>query len=238
MNIKAIVTDIEGTTSSIDFVHKVLFPYAREHIADFVRQNIDRPEVKDQIEAVGREVGDDHIPLEEAIERLIEWIDEDRKITPLKALQGMLWEEGYRNGDFTGHIYPDALEWLRRWHEQGIRLYVFSSGSVQAQKLLFAHSDAGDITPLFSGYFDTTIGSKRESESYRLIAKALGLSPSEILFLSDMPAELDAAKVAGMRVLGLARQGEPMSAQAAAHRWCKGFDEVDAVLREASLNAL
>ncbi|MEW6692353.1 MAG: acireductone synthase [Pseudomonadota bacterium] len=233
MNIQAIVTDIEGTTSSIDFVHKVLFPYARGRIADFVRQNADRPEVKEQIEAVGREVGDDHIPLEEAILHLVEWIDEDRKITPLKALQGMLWEEGYRHGDFTGHMYPDAVEWLRRWHDEGIRLYVYSSGSVQAQRLLFAHSDAGDLTPLFSGYFDTTIGSKREAEAYRLIAEALELPPAEILFLSDMPAELDAAKAAGLQVLGLARQGEPMSSQAAAHRWCRNFDEVDGVIRGA-----
>lgn len=229
--IKAIVTDIEGTTSSIDFVHKVLFPYARERIADFVRKNAENPEVREQIEAVGREVGDDHIPLEEAILHLLEWIDEDRKITPLKTLQGMLWEEGYRRGDFTGHIYPDAVEWLRRWHGQGIRLYVYSSGSVQAQKLLFAHSDAGDLTPLFSGYFDTTIGSKREAESYRLITEALELPPAEILFLSDMPAELEAAKTAGMSVLGLARQGEPMSTQAAAHRWCRDFGEVDEVMK-------
>ncbi|MGK0673649.1 MAG: acireductone synthase [Halothiobacillaceae bacterium] len=233
MNIKAIVTDIEGTTSSIDFVHKVLFPYARSRIADFVRQNIDRPEVREQIEAVGREVGDDHLPLEEAILHLVEWIDEDRKITPLKALQGMLWEEGYRNGDFTGHVYPDAANWLRRWHEEGMRLYVYSSGSVQAQKLLFAHSDAGDLTPLFSGYFDTTLGSKREAEAYRLMAEALELPPAEILFLSDMPAELDAAKAAGFQVLGLARQAEPMSAQAAAYLWCRNFDEVNEVMRGA-----
>ncbi len=232
MNIKAIVTDIEGTTSSIDFVHKVLFPYARERIADFVRVNADNPEVREQIEAIGREVGDDHIPLEEAILYLVEWIDEDRKITPLKALQGMLWEEGYRKGDFTGHMYPDAVEWLRRWHEQGMRLYVYSSGSMQAQKLLFAHSDAGDLTPLFSGYFDTTIGNKREAEAYRLITEALELPADEILFLSDMAAELEAAKAAGMRVLGLARHGEPMSTQAAAFLWCRDFAEVDELMNQ------
>ncbi|TQV64705.1 MAG: acireductone synthase [Halothiobacillaceae bacterium] len=231
--IKAIVTDIEGTTSSIDFVHKVLFPYARERIADFVRQRAGEPAVQEQIEAVGREVGDDHIPLEEAIHYLVEWIDEDRKITPLKALQGMLWEEGYRNGDFTGHMYPDAVEWLRRWHAQGLRLYVYSSGSVQAQELLFRHSDAGDLTPLFAGHFDTTIGAKREADAYRVIAEALELPPAEILFLSDMPAELDAARAAGMQVLGLARHGEPMSTQAAAHRWCRDFAEVAQVMRAA-----
>lgn len=231
MNIKAIVTDIEGTTSSIDFVNKVLFPYARERIADYVRLRANEPAVKEQLEAVGREVGDEHIPLEEAIHHLLEWIDEDHKITPLKVLQGMLWEQGYRNGDFTGHIYADAIEWLRRWHEEGIRLYVYSSGSVQAQTLLFGHSDAGDLTPLFSGYFDTTIGNKREVDAYRLMADALELRPAEILFLSDMPAELDAARAAGFQVLGLARHGEPMSTQAAVHRWCRGFDEVDEEMR-------
>ncbi|MEW6444965.1 MAG: acireductone synthase [Pseudomonadota bacterium] len=228
--IKAIVTDIEGTTSSIDFVHKVLFPYARERIADFVRANADTPDVREQITAIGREAGDDHIPLEEAVHLLIEWIDEDRKITPLKVLQGMLWEEGYRSGDFTGHMYPDAVEWLRRWHDRGIRLYVYSSGSVQAQKLLFGHSEAGDLTSLFSGHFDTTVGSKREPEAYRLIAEAAELAPSEILFLSDMPAELEAARAAGMHAFGLARQGEPMSTQAAAFIWCRDFGEVDAAL--------
>jgi enolase-phosphatase E1 len=232
MNIKAIVTDIEGTTSSIDFVHKVLFPYARERIADFVRQHADEPEVREQIDAIGREAGDDHIPLEEAIHLLIEWIDEDRKITPLKALQGMLWEHGYRNGDFTGHMYPDAVEWLNRWHERGIRLYVYSSGSIQAQKLLFGHSDVGDLTSLFSGYFDTTIGNKREVAAYRLISEALELPPAEILFLSDIPGELDAAKSAGLSVLGLARHAEPMSVSAAAHRWCHDFAEVDEDMRE------
>ena len=231
MSIKAIVTDIEGTTSSIDFVSKILFPYARERMADFVRNHAHEPAVREQIEAVGCEVGDDHIPLDEAIHHLIEWIDEDRKIGALKILQGMLWEEGYHNGDFTGHMFPDAVEWLRRWHAAGLRLYVYSSGSVQAQKLLFGHSDAGDLTGLFAGFFDTTIGHKREADAYRVIAEALELPPAEILFLSDMPAELDTARAAGMQVLGLARQGEPMSTQAAAHRWCRDFAEVADVMR-------
>ncbi len=230
--IKAILTDIEGTTSSLDFVHKVLFPYARERMAGFLRENAGKPEVRAQLEAIGRELGVQQPSLEDALAQLLRWMDEDRKITPLKALQGMLWEEGYRKGDFTGHMYPDAVEWLRRWHERGLRLYVYSSGSVQAQRLLFAHTPAGDLTPLFSGYFDTTIGSKREADSYRRIAEALGLDPSEILFLSDMPAELDAARTAGMRVLGLARQGEPMSTQAALHRWCRDFAEVDEELHK------
>lgn len=229
--IKAIVTDIEGTTSSIDFVHKQLFPYARQHMADFVRTHADQPEVHEQLEAVRRELGDDHLPLEEAIAHLIEWIDEDRKFAPLKTLQGMLWEQGYRQGDFTGHVYADAVEFLRLWSGRGIHLYVYSSGSVQAQKLLFAHSDAGDLTPLFAGYFDTAIGGKRESDSYRLIIDALGLAADEVLFLSDIPAELAAAKSAEMQVLGLARYGQPMSVEAASFVWCRNFADVEQMLR-------
>lgn len=232
--IKAIVTDIEGTTTSIDFVHKVLFPYARQYMVDFVRQNADSVAVREQLEALGNELGDANLPLDEALHHLVEWMDEDRKITPLKALQGMLWAEGYQKGAFTGHVYADAVTFLHRWHEQCLRLYVYSSGSVQAQKLLFAHSDAGDLTPLFSGYFDTTIGGKREAASYRLIVDALELVPDEIVFLSDIPAELVAAKVAGMHALGLARHGHPMSAEAAAFVWCRDFADVAEVMSELS----
>jgi len=230
--IKAVVTDIEGTTSSIDFVHKTLFPYARKHLTDFVRSHLDNPEVQEQLAAVERELDEAHLSLDEALAHLVEWMDEDRKLTPLKVLQGMVWEQGYRQGDFTGHVYKDAAEGLRRWHEQGLRLYVYSSGSVQAQKLLFAHSDAGDLTALFSGYFDTTIGAKREVAAYRLIVEALELAPHEIAFLSDIPAELVAAKAAGLQAIGLARHAQPMSVEAAAFEWCRDFADVDTLLQQ------
>lgn len=232
--IKAIVTDIEGTTSSIDFVHQVLFPYAHAHLADFVRTNLDNPEVQEQLAAVERELGEAHLSLDEALAHLAEWMDEDRKVTPLKVLQGLVWEQGYRQGDFTGHVYQDAVDGLRRWHEQGLRLYVYSSGSVQAQKLLFAHSDAGDLTALFSGYFDTTIGAKREVAAYRLIIEALELAAHEIVFLSDIPAELVAAKAAGMQAIGLARHAQPMSMDAAAFEWCRDFADVDRLLQQGA----
>ena len=232
--IKAIVTDIEGTTSSIDFVHQVLFPYAHAHLADFVRTNLDNSEVREQLAAVERELGEAHLSLDEALAHLAEWMDEDRKVTPLKMLQGLVWEQGYRQGDFTGHVYQDAVDGLRRWHEQGVRLYVYSSGSVQAQKLLFAHSDAGDLTALFSGYFDTTIGAKREVAAYRLIIEALELAAHEIVFLSDIPAELMAAKAAGMQAIGLARHAQPMSMDAAAFEWCRDFADVDKLLQQGS----
>jgi len=233
--IKAIVTDIEGTTSSIDFVHLVLFPYARKYLADFVSTNLDNAEVQEQLAAIERELGEAHLSLDEALAHLVEWMDEDRKLTPLKVLQGLVWEQGYRRGDFSGHVYQDAVDGLRRWHEQGLRLYVYSSGSVQAQKLLFAHSEAGDLTALFSGYFDTTIGAKREVAAYRLIIEALELAPHEIVFLSDIPAELVAAKAAGMQAIGLARHAQPMSMDAAAFEWCRDFADVDKLLQQGIL---
>ena len=190
---RAILTDIEGTTSSIAFVAETLFPYARERLPAFVAAH---PDVAAPIlaEVAAAEPGD-------PVATLIRWIDEDRKATPLKTLQGMIWADGYREGAFTGHIYADAVAALRRWHAAGIALYVFSSGSVAAQKLLFGHSDAGDLTPLFSGYFDTATGPKRAAASYRAIAAAIGIAPDDVLFLSDTPEEIAAARDAGMPAL-------------------------------------
>jgi enolase-phosphatase E1 len=204
--IKAVVTDIEGTTSALSFVKDILFPYARTRLADFVRAHRHEPAVRAQLEEARRLSGET-LDDEQLIAQLIRWSDQDRKLTPLKALQGMIWEQGYRKGELRGHIHEDAVRRLRQWHERGLRLYVFSSGSVQAQRLLFGHSDAGDLTPLFSGYFDTTIGAKREAESYRRIAATIGLAPVEILFLSDVREELDAARAAGLETCWLVREG-------------------------------
>jgi len=221
--IRAIVTDIEGTTTSVSFVFEVLFPYARRRMEAFVREHGAEPAVREQLQAVAAEAGH---PLSdsEAVAQLIRWIDDDRKITPLKALQGMLWRQGYERGDFTGHVYADAARNLRRWHAQGLRLYVYSSGSVLAQKLIFGHSDAGDLTPLFAGHFDTQIGPKREPASYTAIAREIGLPPEAILFLSDIGAELDAARAAGMQTAWLVRDGQ--LDPAAAHRQVHDFDEL------------
>lgn len=196
--IKAIVTDIEGTTSSLSFVKDILFPYAREHMAEYVRDHAEEPRIKELMDDVRREVNQD-LSQEEVIRQLIGWIDEDRKITPLKALQGLLWEAGYRQGDFQGHIYADAKQKLEQWHGQGIRLYIYSSGSVYAQKLLFGHTEYGDLNGLFDGCFNTGIGAKVDSDSYRRIADELQLDPGDILFLSDLERELDAARSAGMQ---------------------------------------
>ena len=194
----AILTDIEGTTSSISFVKDVLFPYARRELPRFVREHGDDPAVRRWLDLVAIENGglcqDAMI-----VETLQGWIDEDRKHIALKALQGMVWEAGYRDADFTAPVYPDAVAALRRWHDAGHVLAVYSSGSVPAQKLLFAHTDAGDLTGLFSGWFDTEVGGKRAPASYARIAQALHATPGDLLFLSDVVAELDAAREAGMR---------------------------------------
>lgn len=221
--IKAIVTDIEGTTSSLSFVKEVLFPYARANLADYVRNHKDEPPVKSVLEESCKEVGTE-LDTEQLIAQLIQWLDEDKKVTPLKSLQGLIWERGYQKGDFNGHVYPDAAAYLKAWQAQGLDLYIYSSGSVYAQKLLFAHTEYGDLTPLFSGYFDTHIGGKKEKESYCKIAKQLGIPADQILFLSDIKEELDAAKAAGFQTLWLIRDNtaDPQ----AEHRQINSFDLV------------
>lgn len=222
--IKAIVTDIEGTTSSLSFVKDVLFPYSRERMAGFVRAHANDAAVRKLLDEVrqimGGRTGDEKI-----IVQLVQWIDADKKVTPLKALQGMIWEAGFKQGDFKGHVYEDAVRKLKAWHAQGIKLYVFSSGSVQAQKLLFAYSEYGDLTPLFSGYFDTTVGAKREEDAYRKIAQRIGLAPDNIMFLSDIKEELDAARAAGMHTTLLARDVNVVPA-GCAHTTCLTFDAI------------
>ncbi|UVJ42755.1 acireductone synthase [Pseudomonas sp. LS1212] len=205
MTIKAILTDIEGTTSAVSFVFDVLFPFAARHLPDFVREHATEPAVAQQLDAVRQDKPDADV--ERVIEILLGWIAEDRKATALKALQGMVWAEGYKAGQLKGHVYPDAVEALKRWHQEGYRLYVYSSGSIQAQKLIFGCSEAGDLTPLFTDYFDTTSGGKREAQSYRNISQAIGLPAEEILFLSDIVEELDAAQEAGMATCGVVRNG-------------------------------
>lgn len=222
--IKAIVTDIEGTTSSLSFVKDVLFPYARQHLAEFVKTERKNPAVLKILEDVRELAGDASWTQAQLIEQLIRWIDEDKKITPLKSLQGMIWKSGFESGAFKGHVYPDAVKYLKRWHAEGLQLFVFSSGSVDAQKLLFGYSEFGDLRPLFSGYFDTNIGSKREESAYRHIADHIGCSANEILFLSDIKEELDAAAATGMRTVQLVR--EPM-ALVSSHRQVTSFDQID-----------
>lgn len=205
MTITTILTDIEGTTTDIRFVHDVLFPYAREQLPEFVRTHEADLEVSKQLIATAQEIDQPEADVETLIAQLIQWIDEDKKITPLKALQGLIWAAGYENGDFQGHVYPDAVEQLKAWHAANLTLAIFSSGSIRAQKLLFGHTSAGDLTPLFSYYFDTTSGPKKSATAYHTIATALATPAKSILFLSDVIAELDAAAAAGFKTCLLVR---------------------------------
>lgn len=221
--IRAVLTDIEGTTSSLSFVKDVLFPYSRARLPAFVRTYADDPRVRPLLASARSEAGA-ALDQEALIALLLRWIDEDRKSTPLKALQGLIWETGYRTGELRGHLYEDAYRALNAWHARGVRLYVFSSGSVQAQQLLFGYSDKGDLRSLFAGYFDTTVGAKRDAQAYRRIAEAIGHPAEEILFLSDIKDELDAARTAGMPTCWLVRTGEIPSDPT--HRVARDFAEI------------
>ncbi|HZP11784.1 MAG TPA: acireductone synthase [Nevskiaceae bacterium] len=221
--IRAILTDIEGTTSSIDFVQQTLFPYAKRRMREFVRQRARDADVAAQLREVAKAEGRE-LSADEAASVLEKWIDEDRKATPLKALQGMIWAEGYAAGELKGHVYPDTPEYLSRWKKSGIALYVYSSGSVEAQKLIFGHTAYGDLQPLFSGYFDTRIGGKKEKDSYVKIRGEIGFAPEEILFLSDVGEELDAARAAGMKTCQLLRDAK--AKPSAQHPHAKDFSEV------------
>ena len=208
--IKAIVTDIEGTTSALSFVKDTLFPYASKNLPDYVWDH--EKEISELLDAVREEEQNSDLSLEEVIEVMLRYIEEDKKVTPLKTLQGMIWKAGYESGELVGHIYDDAAAGLNRWKDQGIDLYIYSSGSVPAQKLLFGNTKSGNLNPLFSGYFDTTTGGKKDTDSYSKIAKEIGVPVQEILFLSDSIEEISAAADAGMNVIVLDREGNVFDA--------------------------
>jgi enolase-phosphatase E1 len=221
---KTILTDIEGTTSSISFVKDVLFPYARRALPDFVREQGADPEVRRWLDLAAVDAGG--VCQDEVLAEVLQgWIDEDRKHPALKALQGIIWQQGYDDSVYKAHVYDDAVSALREWHRHAHPLYVYSSGSVAAQKLLFGHSSAGDLRHLFAGYFDTAIGGKREARSYRNVLDELGREGKDVLFLSDVVEELDAAREAGMdTVLVDRREDYPQPREGAA---CNGHARVE-----------
>jgi enolase-phosphatase E1 len=231
----AILTDIEGTTTPISFVTQVLYPFARDRLPAVVWERAEEPEVARIVAEVQAESGQP-LDLGGVVAQMLAWMDEDRKAAPLKDLQGIIWEQGYREGSLQTQMYDDAARWLKRWHAAGMRLYVFSSGSVQAQRSIFAYTDHGDLEKLFSGFFDTRVGQKRESGSYRRIADSIGLSPGDILFLSDVREELDAARRAGMQTAWLVR-GRVPPGPAAAHRQARRFDTVPRSARRSLVGA-
>jgi enolase-phosphatase E1 len=213
-SIFCLLLDIEGTTTSVDFVYKTLFPFASAHVESFLYRHSAEPEIKrlmselraeqaadaakdPQIGVWMRGTSDEEIVTAGFYVRHL--IALDRKTTPLKTLQGMIWEEGFKSGELKGHVYEDVPRAFARWRDAGEKIAIFSSGSVQAQRLLFGHSVAGDLSKYIEAYFDTTTGSKREAASYAKIGESLGIAPDKVLFVSDVAAELDAARVANMQ---------------------------------------
>jgi len=226
MAIRCILLDIEGTIIPVAFVKEVLFPYAKQHMASYLEAHRTDQAVRrwaaDCQETIAHESS--VRPSYENLACLLsQWIENDRKHQSLKALQGMMWEEGYRTGVFTPELYEDVAPSLRRWRQAGLELAFYSSGSVDAQRLLLAHTTDGDLTPLCSDFFDTAMGSKTEATSYGRIANCLGLHPEEILFLSDVELELDAATAAGLQAIHVVRPGTIPGAR---HPVCSTFDEL------------
>jgi enolase-phosphatase E1 len=216
---KLILLDIEGTTTPIDFVYKTLFPYARARVKDYLSRNWDTPEIQSDLAQLRAESSADaaqglNPPAfegEEGIESAVAYIhwlmDRDRKSTPLKSIQGRIWREGYQAGELFSEVFDDVPQAFERWSRQNKLICIYSSGSALAQKLLFAHTAAGDLTGYIYRYFDTTIGHKIEADSYLRIAEEVRLAPAEIVFISDAIAELDAARAAGMNTILAMRPG-------------------------------
>jgi enolase-phosphatase E1 len=204
-----ILTDIEGTTTEVSFVYDILFPYFRSHMDEWKTVDSDQMnQVLEQTRVLVLEEQSINLSNKEALfDQLRQWSIEDRKVTPLKTFQGMVWAQGFKSGAIKGHMYPDVKPALERWAEMGMKLAIFSSGSIAAQKQLFGFSMEGDLTPYFSAYFDTTTGMKRDEQTYQLIVKQLDAPANSVLFLSDIHQELEAAKEAGMRTLQLVRPG-------------------------------
>ena len=236
-DIRAILLDIEGTTTPIAFVHQVLFPYARAHLHDYLAQHADDPELRADLALLRREhaAESSQAPLPPPglppwdPEAYVYWLmDHDRKSTGLKSLQGRIWEAGYRSGELKGkgEVYPDVRPAFERWAKAGKQIAIFSSGSVQAQRNLFANTTAGDLSAFLSRYFDTTTGPKREPRSYRQIATALGASPQGVLFVSDVVAELDAAHAAGMRTALCVREADAPDDSPTRHPRIHSFTEL------------
>jgi len=226
--IRAILLDIEGTTTPIAFVHEVLFTYARDHVKEFLANNTDevRADITLLREEQATDVSNGEQPPSE-IDAYVQWlIARDRKSTGLKSLQGKIWRRGYLDGSLKSQVYDDVAPAFARWRANGWSINIFSSGSVLAQQLLFAHTNAGDLTNYIAQYFDTNVGKKGEAESYRKIAVALGLPPEDVLFISDVIAELDAATEADMATLLSIRPGNQPQAHAETYQSIHSLAEI------------
>jgi enolase-phosphatase E1 len=233
--IKAILLDIEGTTTPIDFVHKTLFPFAKEKIGEFVEANFD--EINTEIEQLKTEYRKDfteqiygrdfRADSPESVANYLKFLIEvDRKSTPLKSLQGKIWQKGYESGELESVMFEDVPRAFERWKHEGKTIAIYSSGSILAQKLIFKHSNFGDLSGFISDYFDTNIGHKRETESYIKIAAALNYPPKRVAFFSDIPAEADAARNAGMQTSLVIRKGDGLVENSSNYEMIYDFDKV------------
>jgi enolase-phosphatase E1 len=240
-DIRGVLLDIEGTTTPIAFVHDVLFSYAKTHVRDYLAKHFNAADVRHDIQLLREEhvvdVRENRQPpplAEPESPAEVEWITAyvlwlialDRKSTGLKSLQGKIWLEGYSNGSLRSQVYPDVAPALERWQTAGLNVSIFSSGSVLAQQLLFAHTEAGDLARFISNYFDTSTGPKAEAQSYRLIAEKLNLQPDEILFVSDIVTELAAAREAGMKTVLSIRPGNQPQESADKYPLIHSFNEL------------
>ncbi|MFM9905902.1 MAG: acireductone synthase [Pyrinomonadaceae bacterium] len=230
--IMTILLDIEGTTTPIDFVHKTLFPFAAEHLAQYITANF--ADLGREIEELTAEhsvddeyTGDLDTSSADSVSAYLKFlIERDRKSTPLKSIQGKIWKAGYENGELRSEIFDDVPPAFNRWRAEGRRIAIYSSGSVLAQKLLFGYTETGDLTPFIDSYFDTNVGAKRETASYRRIAGSLGETPANILFVSDIVAELDAARSSGFSTVLSVRPGNAPEEGGHAHPTITSFDEI------------
>jgi enolase-phosphatase E1 len=226
-NIKYILMDIEGTTSAISFVHDILFPFSLKKMESYVLAFLNNESVQECLNETRQTMNEEGIKetsTDLLIQTLCNWIKEDRKHPALKTLQGKIWRGGFESGELKGHVYPDVVTYFNKWSEAGLALGIYSSGSVEAQKLVFTYSEEGDLSQYLSDHFDTKIGHKRFPQSYRDIAIKLNLQPSEIIFLSDICEELDAALEAGLETVQLVRPDDKSST--GVHRCVSDFSEV------------
>jgi enolase-phosphatase E1 len=221
--IRAVLCDIEGTTTSIAFAHEVLFPVSYEKMESFLKEHWNNPAISRELDALRAQITKENVTADDVITLLRSWIRSDKKETNLKSIQGKIWKESFESGTIRGHVYPDVPVCFKKWKAEGMKIAIFSSGSVEAQQLIFRYSDAGDLSPYIDAYFDTTTGPKKEAASYRAIAEKLQASAEEILFLSDVEAELDAAREAGMKTTLLIRDGKELQSS---HPVANNFNQV------------
>lgn len=229
-HIQAILLDIEGTTTPISFVHDVLFPYSKTNLHSYLQRHANSPDLRADLallqDEYAKDVKDENQPAP-MVEPYVHWlIEKDRKSPALKSLQGKIWKQGYLDGSLKATLFPDVLPAMTRWRQQNIQIAIFSSGSVLAQKLLFQHTDAGDVTHLIQDFFDTGVGKKIEGVSYQTISTRLAVPTSDVLFVSDVTMELEAASQAGMATVLCCRPGNPEQTKVELFNYIKSFAEI------------